>query len=79
MNNLQGVHNEEGYAFWTEQVLALDKLNPEIAARLTRAFDNWARYAPPYRDALRRSFERLQQEETLSRNVSEIVSKALNV
>ncbi|NGM87625.1 aminopeptidase N [Parapusillimonas sp. SGNA-6] len=79
MNNLQGVHNEEGYAFWTEQVLALDKLNPEIAARLTRAFDNWARYAPPYRDALRKSFERLQQEDTLSRNVSEIVSKALNV
>jgi hypothetical protein len=28
---------------------------------------------------LRKSLERIQQEETLSRNVSEIVSKALNV
>jgi aminopeptidase N len=79
MNNLQGVHNAEGYAFWTEQVLALDKLNPEIAARLARTFDNWARYASPYREALRKSLERIQQEETLSRNVSEIISKALNV
>jgi aminopeptidase N len=79
MNNLQGVHNDDGYAFWAEQVLALDRLNPEIAARLARAFDNWARYASPYREAMRRALERIQQEETLSRNVSEIISKALNV
>src|SRR5690606_1255173 len=34
VNNLAGVHGPQGYAFWAEQVIALDSLNPEIAARL---------------------------------------------
>ena len=79
MNNLQGVHHPEGYDFWAEQVLALDALNPEIAARLARCFDNWARYAEPYRSGLRAALERIQQQSGLSRNVAEIISKALNI
>ena len=79
MNNLQGVHHPEGYDFWAEQVLALDGLNPEIAARLARCFDNWARYAEPHRGALRAALERIQQKADLSRNVAEIISKALNI
>jgi len=79
MNNMQGAHRPEGYDFWAEQVIALDELNPEIAARLARAFDNWARYVPANRDAARQSLERIQRQPTLSRNVAEIVSKALNI
>lgn len=79
MNNLQGVHHPEGYDFWAEQVLALDALNPEIAARLARCFDNWARYAEPYRSGLRAALERIQQQPGLSRNVAEIISKALSI
>ena len=79
MNNLQGVHTPEGIDFWAEQVMAIDQLNPEIAARLTRAFDNWARFAEPGRTAIRGALERIQQQPALSRNVAEIISKALNV
>lgn len=79
MNNLQGVHTPEGYDFWAEQVLALDQFNPEVAARLTRAFDNWARFIPNSRNAIRKAFERIQSQATLSRNVAEIVSKALKI
>jgi len=79
MNNMLGVHRPKGYDFWAEQVLALDALNPEIAARLARAFDNWARYIPPNRDAVRDALQRIQQHEPLSRNVAEIISKALNI
>ncbi|NYT69573.1 aminopeptidase N [Pusillimonas noertemannii] len=79
MNNMLGVHRPEGYEFWAEQVLALDALNPEIAARLARAFDSWARYAPSNRDAVHSALQRIQQHEPLSRNVAEIVSKALNI
>src|SRR5690606_24684480 len=70
MNNMLGVHRPEGYDFWTEQVLALDALNPEIAARLARAFDNWARYIPQNRDAVRDALQRIQQHEPLSRTVA---------
>ncbi|AEC20089.1 aminopeptidase N [Pusillimonas sp. T7-7] len=79
LNNLQGVHSPEGYAFWAEQVLALDQTNPEIAARLARAFDNWARFGQPQRDALRKALEHIRQQPKLSPNVSEIISKALNI
>ena len=51
LNNARGMHHPDGsgYAFWADQVLALDALNPEIAARLARALDNWSRYVPAAR------------------------------
>lgn len=79
MNNLQGAHTPEGYEFWADQVIALNDMNPEIAARLARAFDNWSRYIPANREAIRQSYERIQQHPTLSRNVAEIVTKALKI
>lgn len=79
LNNLEGIHQPEGYAFWAEQVLALDQINPEIAARLARAFDNWARFGTTLRDALHAQLTRIQNQANLSRNVSEIISKALNI
>lgn len=79
MNNLAGVHTAQGHAFWAEQVLALDALNPEIAARLARAFDNWGRYAEPGRGTMRNALEHIQEQPDLSRNVAEIVNKALNI
>ena len=30
-----------GYAFLADQVLALDELNPQVAARMARGFDRW--------------------------------------
>jgi len=74
INNLQGVHNQEGYAFWAEQVLALDSLNPEIAARLARAFDNWADM-PSRSAAACRRLEQVRQHPGLSRNVMKLSPK----
>ncbi len=79
INNMQAVHTPEGYAFWAEQVIALDKLNPEISARLARVFDNWARFEPEARDLLKAALERIQAEPGLSGNVAEIVHKALTL
>lgn len=79
LNNLRAVHQPGGYRYWADQVIALNALNPEIAARLARAFDNWAKFAEPHRLALRAELERIQAQPSLSRNVAEIVSKALNI
>jgi aminopeptidase N len=79
MNNLQGIHTPEGYSFWAEQVLALDAINPEIAARLARAFDNWARFSPTQAHGMKQALERINAHEKLSRNVNEIISKALTL
>jgi len=81
LNNARGLHcaDGSGYAFWEEQVLALDALNPEIAARLARAMDNWSRFVPALRTPMHASLERVRAHAGLSRNVTEIVSKALEL
>ena len=79
LGNTSGLHAEDGsgYRFWAEQVLALDAINPEIAARLARAFDHWARFIPSVQAQMRVQLQRLATHKGLSRNTLEIVSKAL--
>ncbi|MFC4298014.1 aminopeptidase N [Castellaniella hirudinis] len=77
LDNPGNLHTPEGYDFWAEQVLALNALNPEVAARLSRAFDNWARHEPVARAGMQAALQRVLDAPDLSRNVREIVSKAL--
>ena len=81
INNAEGFHNQDGsgYALWTEAVLALDSINPEVASRLARVMDNWARYTPALQSQMKSSLEQVRDHEGLSSNVSEIVSKALRI
>jgi len=75
-SHLQGVHTPAGYAFWAEQVLALDAINPEIAARLARVFEHWARFEPTARAGLHAAWQEICRH-TLSPNVAEVADKAL--
>ena len=71
-------HAEDGsgYAFWAEQVIALDALNPQVAARLARALELWRRYTPALREKMRAALEQVATQ-VKSRDVREIVEKAL--
>jgi aminopeptidase N len=71
-------HAEDGsgYAFWAEQVIALDALNPQVAARLARALELWRRFTPKLRDQMRAALEKVATQ-AKSRDVREIVEKAL--
>ena len=66
-----------GYVFWSEQVLALDAINPQVAARLARALDRWSRLAEPYRNAARVAIERVAAKTDLSNDVREVIGRAL--
>ena len=81
MGNARGFHSPDGtgYAFWGDQVLALDAINPEIAARLARAGDQWVRFIPEVSQRLHAQLERIAKHASLSRNTLEIVSKALSL
>lgn len=69
----------EGYKFWTEVVLELDRINPHVAARVARTLENWRRYTP---QLSRLQFEALENvylhKDRLSESVLEVVEKALN-
>jgi aminopeptidase N len=66
-----------GYAFWADQVIALNAINPQVAARLARSLDRWRRYAPHLRDAMKAALRRVAGAKDLSRDVLEVVTKAL--
>ena len=66
-----------GYIFWSEQVLALDVINPQVAARLARALDRWKKLTEPYRSAAAEALRRVAAKPDLSKDVRELVARAL--
>jgi aminopeptidase N len=66
-----------GYVFWAEQLLALDAINPQVAARLARVMDRWNVLAEPLRGAAREAIARVAAKPDLSDDVREIVTRAL--
>ncbi|MDQ2928752.1 MAG: aminopeptidase N [Pseudomonadota bacterium] len=79
MGNPAGFHRADGagYAFWVDRVLQLDAVNPQLASRVARALDRWARLAEPYRSAAREAIGRVAAHPKLSNDTQEIVSRAL--
>lgn len=66
-----------GYAFLTEQVLKLNELNPQIAARLLTPFTQWRRYDKPRQAMIHQELEKIAAEKALKKDVYEIVAKSL--
>jgi aminopeptidase N len=66
-----------GYRFVTDMIIAADKLNPQIAARLVPAFGRWRRFEPNRAEMMRQSLEQIAATPGLSRDVFEQASKSL--
>ena len=66
-----------GYVFLADRVLELDRLNPQVAARMARGFDRWRKFDANRQAHARAQLERIRDAEGLSRDVAEIVSKSL--
>jgi aminopeptidase N len=66
-----------GYAFLADQVLALDRLNPQIAARMLSAFRSWRALETGRRGHARKALQRIAKTKGSSPDVQEIVSKML--
>jgi len=78
-NNPASFHQPDGsgYEFWADSVLALDPINPQVAARLARALDRWRLFAQPYQNQMKAALERVAACTTLSPDVREVIGKAL--
>jgi aminopeptidase N len=66
-----------GYAFWAEQVCAVDAINPQLAARLARALDRWKQLTPELAALARAAIERVAATPSLSGDTREILVRAL--
>ncbi|KAJ0347234.1 hypothetical protein COL154_013849, partial [Colletotrichum chrysophilum] len=78
-NNPVHFHNRDGsgYQFLADQILVLDKLNPQVAARMLGAFNSWRRYDSQRQQLMQQQLQRIAADEALSPDVYEIVTKYL--
>jgi aminopeptidase N len=67
----------EGYRFLADQVITLNALNPQIAARLLTPLTRWRRYDEQRQELMKAELERVMTTEDLSKDVFEVVSKSL--
>ena len=61
----------------SEKILEVDRLNPQVAARLAGAFDVWTKLPKANQVKVEIELKRML-EKGLSRNTHEIVKKALD-
>jgi aminopeptidase N len=66
-----------GYAFLADQILVLDKFNPQIASRMAGIFNHWKRFDESRGQMMRLQLQRIVDAASLSRDVYEIAAKAL--
>ena len=66
-----------GYHFVADIILAEDKINPQVAARLVPPLGRWRRYEPVRAELMRAQLERIVATPGLSKDVYEQASKSL--
>jgi aminopeptidase N len=76
--NHVGFHDAsgEGYEFLADQVLVLDKLNPQIASRLLTPLTRWRKFSAKRQGLMQAQLRRIKAQEELSKDLFEIVEKS---
>ncbi len=77
--NLVGFHHESGsgYQFLADNVITLNKINPQIASRLLTPLTHWRKQQAYRQELMRAQLQRILAVESLSKDVYEVVSKSL--
>ncbi len=77
--NLKEFHNinGKGYEFLALEVLKVDKINPQIAARIVAVFSQWRKYDTVRKQLMKNQLLKIIANKGLSKDVYEIISKSL--
>jgi len=77
--NLAVFHRPDGagYQFFADRLLEIDPLNPQLAARLSSAFDGWRRLEAARRALCEGEMRRVSDSKGISANLFEMVSRLL--
>ncbi|MBE1284909.1 MAG: aminopeptidase N [Rhodobacteraceae bacterium] len=78
--NHAGFHHVSGaaYVLLADNLIALDKLNPQTTARMCSAFQTWKRYDEPRQTLIRAQLERIAATPELSRDTTEMITRILD-
>jgi aminopeptidase N len=77
--NLTGFHGADGaaYRLVADKLIEIDRINPQVAARLAMAFGRWRRFDQARQGLMQAELERIVASPGLSRDTFEIASKSL--
>ncbi|MGB5682511.1 MAG: aminopeptidase N, partial [Polyangiales bacterium] len=77
--NPVGFHRADGaaYRFVGEMIAEIDEINPQVASRIVSSFNQWKRYEPRRSALMKAELERIASRPTISKDVGEIVERAL--
>ncbi len=77
--NAAGFHDPSGasYRLLADWLIRLDPVNPQTTARMSTAFETWARYDADRRALIRAELTRIRATPGLSRDVTEMVNRML--
>ncbi len=67
-----------GHAFWAEQVIAVDAVNPQVASRLARALENWRHLDAALQTSIVSQLRRVIARPELSVDVREVLGRMLD-
>ena len=72
-------HNPDGsgYRFLQQQIIALNALNPQVAARLVTPLTRWKKLPEPNRQLMREALDTIANHKGLVKDIQEIVTKSL--
>ncbi|MEM9101759.1 MAG: aminopeptidase N [Pseudomonadota bacterium] len=78
--NFKHFHRIDGkaYDWFTQQILAIDEFNPQIAARLVSQYNRWKKYDDMRQSLIKTQLDKLLANDHLSKDTFEIVTKARN-
>ncbi len=69
--------NGQGYQYLADQIIALNRLNPQMAARMTGALTQWRRFDQNRQLLMKAQLQRIMNNPDISRDVYEVASKSL--
>ncbi|MEO1889627.1 MAG: aminopeptidase N [Cycloclasticus sp.] len=66
-----------GYAFIADNIIALDAINPQVAARLANSLSRWTKLDTQRQQLVKQQLSRIQSQTAISKDVLEIVTRSL--
>lgn len=67
-----------GYEFLAECVITLNKINPQMAAKLAKQFNQWKKFDSKRQALIREQLERIKAVDNISNDLYEVIDKSLN-
>lgn len=77
--NMPHFHNKNGsgYQFIADCIIEIDRLNPQVAARLASSFSQWKRYDEQRQEQMKTELLRIKNTVNLSKDTFEVVTRCL--